>query len=335
MNPAGQPTRLHQHATKSAPSSNLGDVAKKTALLQLGRRLRAEGYWFTTVTPLTHQRVNERSENSQARSLRDIFGWSRPFKAQLLYQTEFQLLLNSGVLSEEGDLWTSKVRWSSINDLLFVHSRYPTVEHDAVFFGPDTYRFTQAIEEYLRTCIRPISKAIDIGCGSGAGAILIAQARPEAEVLAVDINPEALSFTTINAELAEVGNITTWHSDLLIATTGEFDLIVANPPYMQDQALRAYRNGGDNLGTQLSLSIVEQALLRLSPGGSLLLYTGAPSINGRDIFLEQAHPLIDRAGFIWSYREMDPDVFGEELETANYANAERIAAVVLTVTRID
>jgi hypothetical protein len=30
---------------------------------------------------------------------------------------------------------------------------------------------------------------------------------------------------------------------------------------------------------------------------------------------------------------MDPDVFGEELDTAAYAEADRIAAVVLTVTR--
>jgi hypothetical protein len=31
---------------------------------------------------------------------------------------------------------------------------------------------------------------------------------------------------------------------------------------------------------------------------------------------------------------MDPDVFGEELETDTYQDADRIAAVVLTVTRI-
>jgi hypothetical protein len=44
--------------------------------------------------------------------------------------------------------------------------------------------------------------------------------------------------------------------------------------------------------------------------------------------------LIDKAGYSWSYREVDPDVFGEELETEIYSRAERIAAVVLTVTRL-
>jgi hypothetical protein len=102
---------------------------------------------------------------------------------------------------------------------------------------------------------------------------------------------------------------------------------------MQDTQQRAYRHGGERLGSELSVRIVAQAIDRLTPGGSLVLYTGTPWVNGVDLFLEHARPLIDRPGFTWSYREVDPDVFGEELETETYAQAERIAAVVLTVTR--
>lgn len=81
------------------------------------------------------------------------------------------------------------------------------------------------------------------------------------------------------------------------------------------------------------MRIVEQAVNRLTPGGSLVLYTGAPWVDGVDLFLEHARPIVDLPDFIWSYREVDPDVFGEELETGNYTQAERIAAVVLTVTK--
>ncbi len=49
------------------------------ALLLLGRSLRAVGYRFVTPTPETHRRVNARPENAVARTLRDVFGWSRPF----------------------------------------------------------------------------------------------------------------------------------------------------------------------------------------------------------------------------------------------------------------
>ena len=309
------------------------EAARDVALVQLGRRLQADAYRFTTVTPLTHQRNNARDPSRPAQNLRDVFGWNRPFETGLLPAAELQALVDSNVVHEHAGMWLSEVRWSSLRDLLFVHSGFPTIAHDSVFFGPDTYRFAQAIEEHLHTTLQPIQRAVDIGCGSGAGAILIARARREASVLAVDINPTALRYTAVNASLAGVENVSAWHSDILQGTSGDFDLIVANPPYMQDPQQRAYRHGGDRLGSQLSLRILQQSLARLTVGGSLVLYTGAPSVAGEDLFLEQARLLVDRPKLSWAYREMDPDVFGEELETPGYAEAERIAAVVLTVTR--
>lgn len=319
--------------TTSNDAAVSDDQTHDVALLQLGRRLQADGYQFTTVTPLTHQRNNQREGNRQARDLRGIFGWNRPFESQLLPDAELKALLGSGIIRAHAGLWISDVRWSSLKDMLFVHSGFPTVAHDSVFFGPDTYRFAQAIEEHLCTSTHPIRTAVDIGCGSGAGAILIAKARHDAQVLALDINPTALRFTAVNAALAETENVSAWHSDLLDSASGDFDLIVANPPYMQDSQKRAYRHGGERLGSALSVRIVEQAVNRLTPGGSLVLYTGAPWVDGVDLFLEHARPIVDLPDFIWSYREVDPDVFGEELETGNYTQAERIAAVVLTVTK--
>jgi hypothetical protein len=38
------------------------------------------------------------------------------------------------------------------------------------------------------------------------------------------------------------------------------------------------------------------------------------------------------SGLAWSYGEIDPDVFGEELDSGVYAEADRIAAVVVTAT---
>jgi methylase of polypeptide subunit release factors len=323
-----------QHAP-ALPSDDMTAPEKSydLALLQLGRRLQADGYRFTTVTPLTHQRNNARDENRKAKSLRDVFGWNRPFESELLPEVELEALLGSGILRAHAGLWISEVRWSSLQDLLFVHSSFPTVAHDSVFFGPDTYRFAQAIEEHLRTSSHPIRTAADIGSGSGVGAILIGRARRDAQVLALDINPTALRYTAVNAALAGTENVSAWHSDILASASGEFDLIVANPPYMQDTQQRAYRHGGERLGSELSVRIVGQAVQRLAIGGTLLLYTGAPSVNGVDLFLERARELVDIPGMAWSYKEMDPDVFGEELETPNYAEAERIAAVVLTVTR--
>lgn len=304
------------------------------ALLQLGRRLQADGYRFITPTPLTHQRVNDRAFGQAARTLREVFGWSRPFEPGLLSEVEQQQLHQAGVLEESNGRLKSRVRWSSLDDLLFAHSGFPTDSADAVFFGPDSYRFAQLIHSHLQQNFAPIRRAVDIGCGAGVGAIVIARARREAEVLAVDINPAALRMTAVNAALAELANLSIEPSDVLQDVDGHFDLIVANPPYMADPSERAYRHGGGEFGEQLSLRIVEQAMSRLAPGGSLVLYTGVAMIEGRDPFLEALMPRLESPLFAWTYRELDPDVFGEELLTPGYQRVERIAVVALIVTRI-
>lgn len=168
------------------------------------------------------------------------------------------------MLVPKGDLLGSSVRWSSLDDLLLVHSAFPTDGSDAVFFGPDSYRFAQVIHEHLQHNPMPVEHAVDIGCGSGVGALLIARAAQHAQVSAVDINPLALRYATINAALAGVSNVSVVASDLLDALTGTFDLIVANPPYMLDRSARTYRHGGGALGAELSLRIVEQGCERLS-----------------------------------------------------------------------
>lgn len=303
------------------------------ALLQLGRRLRADGYRFTCVTPATHARNNAREGAGRARTLRDVFGWSRPFAASLISADELAQLTAAQVLVEEGELLRSTVRWSSLDDLLLVHSAFPTDASDAVFFGPDSYRFAQVIHDHLQRCPNPVQHAVDIGCGSGVGALLIARAAQHAQVSAVDINPLALRYTAINAALAGVGNLSVEPSDLLDGITGTFDLIVANPPYMLDTSERVYRHGGGALGAGLSLRIVEQARERLSPGGSLLLYTGVAIVEGRDALLEAVRLCLAGPQWSWVYREVDPDVFGEQLLEPGYERVERIAAVALTVTR--
>lgn len=303
------------------------------ALLQLGRRLQADGYRFTCVTPVTQARNNARAGAQRATTLRDVFGWNRPFHASLLSADEVVQMRDAGVLDEQGDLLRSRVRWSNLDDLLLVHAGFPTDAQDAVFFGPDSYRFAQVIRDHLQHTFHRVEHAVDIGCGAGIGALLIACAARHAQVSAVDINPVALRYTAINAALAGLGNVTVAQSDILDGVTGNYDLIVANPPYMLDTDERLYRHGGGALGAALSLRIVEQALPRLSLGGSLLLYTGVAIVDGKDALLEAVRLRLAGPCWQWHYQELDPDVFGEQLEEPGYETVERIAAVALTVTR--
>src|SRR5438105_10509896 len=75
-------------------------------LAKLGRALRDAGYAFIMPTPATHQRVLARG--GQAQTLRDVFGWSRPFHPGLLPETQLELLEEAGALEREGPLLRSR-----------------------------------------------------------------------------------------------------------------------------------------------------------------------------------------------------------------------------------
>jgi methylase of polypeptide subunit release factors len=173
--------------------------ARSKALIALGRALEETGYSFVTVCPETHRRVDARAVaagRAEARTLRDAFGWSRAFEASALPATVVDLARAAGVLVEEGSRLRSTVRFSTLRGRLFVHSAYPTLAPDAVFFGPDTYRFADLIAGHAPSAKR----VVDVGCGSGAGGI-VASPRAERVVLA-DVNGAALAFAAVNSALA-------------------------------------------------------------------------------------------------------------------------------------
>ena len=269
--------------------------------------------------------------------MRDVFGWNRPFTRDVLDGDLLEAAQTAGVIVETTDgkdtVWQSTIRAGTLHDQVFFHSAFPTDAANTVFFGPDTYRFADAVRQAIASRVRPVHRAADIGCGSGAAGILVALAYPDAAVVLSDINDAALALAGVNGKAAGVDNIFCLNSDLFADIDGAFDLIVANPPYLIDQAARVYRHGGGRFGEGLSLRILQEALPRLAPGGTLVLYTGSVIVDGEDFFRNQATAMLAATGWQWRYREVDPDVFGEEIGHGAYIDAERIAAVVLTTER--
>jgi methylase of polypeptide subunit release factors len=302
------------------------------ALVALGRALSGIGYHFTTVTPATHRRVNARPGNAWAADLRGVFGWSRPFQAGVVPDALLDLMRAAGVLAESSEGWRSTVRASTLDGRLYFHSAFPTNEDDAVFFGPDTYRFVAAIDRSGDRLADAPQRIADIGCGAAPAAIELALRYPGAEVFAADVNESALALARVNAILNGAAEVITCNSSLLDGLSGDFDLVVTNPPYMLDPQQRAYRDGGAMHGAQLSVDLVGAALERLRPGGTLLVYTGVALQGARDPLLEAIRPALEKAGARWSYEELDPDVFGEQLAASGYRDIERIAAVWLNAS---
>lgn len=303
------------------------------ALLDLLGLLKDEGYRFVTPTPATHARILARPDRRQATDLRDIFGWSLPFAPELLPQPILECLRAAHAVREEGPLLRSRLRVSRLHDELYLHSAFPTDEEDSVFFGPDSYRFADLIAaELAARPLEPRARVADIGGGAGVGALVAARTCPSAQVFMTDVNPKALRLARINAAAAGV-EMETVEASGLAGVAPPLDLITLNPPYIIDEAGRTYRDGGGMHGGELSLDLTVEAMARLANGGRILLYTGSAILKGEDPLHDALARETAQRGLRLDYREIDPDVFGEELIKPQYRDVERIALVAATIGR--
>jgi len=124
-------------------------------------------------------------------------------------------------------------------------------------------------------------RVLDLGTGSGAIALALQQARPEAQVSAVDASEGALAVAQANAQRLGLP-VRFIHSDWLAQVSGHFDVIVSNPPYIAQgdphlvalthEPLSALASGADGLDD--IRRIIAQAPAHLRPGGWLLLEHG-------------------------------------------------------------
>ncbi|PNY82975.1 peptide chain release factor N(5)-glutamine methyltransferase [Deinococcus koreensis] len=123
-------------------------------------------------------------------------------------------------------------------------------------------------------------RVLDVGTGTGALALGVKAARPDARVTATDLSPQALALARENAALngLEVAFV---HTDLLSGLDGHFDLILSNPPYLPDHdrdgAQPEVRHDPDMAlyagpdGLEVARALAAQARSALAPGGPLLL----------------------------------------------------------------
>ena len=143
-------------------------------------------------------------------------------------------------------------------------------------------------------------RVLDLCTGNGSLAVLAAMVYPDVQVEASDISDDALAVARINVDKHSLQDrITLVSSDGLTGTTGPFDLILCNPPYVNAQSMAAlppeYRaepalalDGnlqGGNDGMDFIRSLVRDAPHHMSPAAVLVLEIG----NERDFF-EAAFP---------------------------------------------
>ena len=146
---------------------------------------------------------------------------------------------------------------------------------------PDTETL---VEETLRLVERtPSPRIADVGCGSGAVAVALAAARPDATVYALDVAPRALELTALNGEANGVAaRVHVVESDLLAALPEQVHVVAANLPYVRSDELptlspevrlfepREALDGGAD-GLDLIRRLLAEAPAALLPGGAVAL----------------------------------------------------------------
>lgn len=149
--------------------------------------------------------------------------------------TEFLLLLRQDVSPDDQELLNHIFQQLSqhrpaqyIIGKADFHDLEFAVDERVLIPRPETEELVDLIlQENSRAGLR----ILDIGTGSGAIAISLAKARPDWEVVAVDISEDALAVAQENARSNQV-SVQFMQSDVLQAVTGQFDIIVSNPPYI-------------------------------------------------------------------------------------------------------
>jgi len=157
---------------------------------------------------------------------------------------------------------------------------------------------TEVLVEWALTLHESFScmDVLDMGTGSGAIALALAQQRPSWHVCGSDASLEALSVARLNGERLHTS--VTWFEGSWWQAVGQqrFHLVVSNPPYIADndphmQALRheprsALTSGADGLDD--IRTITAGACAHLHPGGWLLLEHGYDQAAAVRSLLQQA-----------------------------------------------
>ena len=154
------------------------------------------------------------------------------------------------------------------------------VDERALIPRPETEVVVEHCLEFLKGLLRP--RVLDVGVGSGAIALAIADEHLGASIVAVDSSPEALTLAEENKARAGVnGRVRLVRTDLLAGVEGPFDLVVSNPPYVTPEEyrslqpeIRLYEPYEAIVGVGVGESVAEQARGFLGPGGKLVLECG-------------------------------------------------------------
>lgn len=143
---------------------------------------------------------------------------------------------------------------------------------------------------------KPVERILDLCTGSGCIGIGAATVFEDACVDLSDISPDALAVAESNIDLHELRErVRTVQSDVFANISGQYDIIVSNPPYVDAEDLAgmpqefhhepALGLAAGNDGLDIAHRIIAGAAEHLTPGGLLVVEVG-----NSWVALDEAYP---------------------------------------------
>jgi release factor glutamine methyltransferase len=139
-------------------------------------------------------------------------------------------------------------------------------------------------------------RVLDVGTGTGAIALAIADEYPGALVTATDISPDALALARENAERLGLA-VEFVETNLLDGVAGPFDLVVSNPPYVgaeelagREPEVRDFEPRVALIGEGQTAELAGAARRVLGPGAAIVLESHAYKA-------AEVSALLDRLGY--------------------------------------
>jgi release factor glutamine methyltransferase len=125
-------------------------------------------------------------------------------------------------------------------------------------------------------------RVLDVGTGSGAIALAIADEHPGSRVTALDASADALAVARSNAARTGLAIELVRHDLFLGLPDGPWDLVVSNPPYVApgeidslEPEVRDWEPRSALVGEGATSAVARGALEALAPGGALVLEVSA------------------------------------------------------------
>lgn len=130
------------------------------------------------------------------------------------------------------------------------------VENGVLIPRPETEILVEYIIDYIKKNFKEEKiNLLDIGVGSGAISLSIANFCKNVEVLGIDISDQAISVSNENLDRLALENISFRKSDLFenIETDEKFSIIVSNPPYIKTDVIRSLQTDVKEFEPKLAL----------------------------------------------------------------------------------